>query len=58
MLGKVGDHAPHGGPIVLPVVDNRVMYIVAILAGTLTTALLINTIKALAKAQAAPEASE
>ena len=26
MLGKVGDHAPHGGPIVLPVVDNRLIY--------------------------------
>jgi fructose-specific PTS system IIC-like component len=23
MPGGVGDHAPHGGPIVLPVVDNR-----------------------------------
>ncbi len=23
MLGGVGDHAPHGGPIVLPVVDHR-----------------------------------
>ena len=24
MLGGVGDHAPHGGPIVLPVVDHRI----------------------------------
>jgi fructose-specific PTS system IIC-like component len=23
MLAGVGDHAPHGGPIVLPVVDAR-----------------------------------
>ena len=47
MLGGVGDHAPHGGPIVLPVVDNRITYIVAILAGTITTALTINTLKQL-----------
>jgi fructose-specific phosphotransferase system IIC component len=46
MLGGVGDHAPHGGPIVLPVVDHRVMYIVAIVAGTVVTALAINLLKA------------
>jgi len=45
MLGKVGDHAPHGGPIVLPVVDNRLIYVIAILAGTTTVALLMNAIK-------------
>ncbi len=50
MLGGVGDHAPHGGPIVLPVVDNRVMYVVAIVAGTVTTALLVNTLKVIWKA--------
>lgn len=38
MAGRVGDHAPHGGPIVLPVVDHRVAFIMAILAGTLVTA--------------------
>ncbi len=42
MLGGVGNHAPHGGPIVLPVVDNRLMYVVAILAGTLLVAALAN----------------
>jgi fructose-specific phosphotransferase system IIC component len=47
MLGKVGDHAPHGGPIVLPVIDNRLMYIAAILAGTVVTALAVNAVKAL-----------
>ncbi len=47
-LGGVGDHAPHGGPIVLPVVDNRIMYVVAIVAGTIVTAALINTLKVLA----------
>lgn len=45
MLGGVGDHAPHGGPIVLPVVDNRFLFVLAILAGALTTALTINTLK-------------
>jgi fructose-specific phosphotransferase system IIC component len=47
MLGKVGDHAPHGGPIVLflLVVDHRVAYVIAILAGTLLTTLLIVALK-------------
>jgi fructose PTS system EIIBC or EIIC component len=45
MLGKVGDHAPHGGPIVIPVVDNIPMYVVAILCGMIVTAVLINTLK-------------
>ncbi len=45
MLGGVGDHAPHGGPIVLPVVDQRLMYVIAIVAGTLVTALAANLMK-------------
>jgi fructose-specific phosphotransferase system IIC component len=45
MLGGVGDHAPHGGPIVLPVVDNKIAYVIAILAGTALTALCINFLK-------------
>ncbi|MCI0676100.1 MAG: PTS fructose transporter subunit IIC [Phycisphaerales bacterium] len=45
MLGGVGNHAPHGGPIVLPVIDNKVMYVVAIAAGTIVTALAINMLK-------------
>jgi len=47
MLGGVGDHAPHGGPIVLPVVDGRIMYVVAILAGAFATAIAINSVKKL-----------
>jgi PTS system fructose-specific IIC component len=47
MLGKVGDHAPHGGPIVIPVVDNRIMYVLAIIIGSVVTAVLINAIKTL-----------
>ena len=56
MLGKVGDHAPHGGPIVIPVIDHRLIYVIAILAGTIVTALCINTWKLIAsKKQALKE---
>lgn len=47
MLGQVGDHAPHGGPIVIFVVDNKLMYVVAIAVGTIVTALAINFVKRL-----------
>ena len=47
MLAGVGDHAPHGGPIVLPVIDHRPMYVVAILAGTAVTATAVHLVKAL-----------
>jgi fructose PTS system EIIBC or EIIC component len=52
MLGGVGDHAPHGGPIVLPVVDQRLIYVIAILAGTAVTAIAINVVKTLAQNRA------
>jgi len=45
MLGGVGDHAPHGGPIVLPVIDNRLMFVLAIVTGAVVTALSINSLK-------------
>lgn len=45
MIGGVGDHAPHGGPIVLPVVDNRLVYILAIITGSVIVALVINALK-------------
>jgi len=45
MLGGVGDHAPHGGPIVIPVVDNRLVYVLAIAAGALAVALLANSLR-------------
>jgi fructose-specific phosphotransferase system IIC component len=45
MLGQVGDHAPHGGPIVLPVVDNKLVYVIAIITGTLVVAGLMTLIK-------------
>lgn len=44
-IGKVGNHAPHGGPIVLPVVDNKIMFIVAVLIGIAVTALMVNALK-------------
>ena len=45
MIGRVGDHAPHGGPIVLPVVDHRLAYVAAIVVGTFVTAILIVLLK-------------
>lgn len=45
MLGGVGNQAPHGGPIVLPVIQNRFVYVVAIAAGTLVTSFAINILK-------------
>lgn len=48
MLGGVGDHAPHGGPIVLPVVDHRGAYLLAIAVGSLLVALILNGWKRLA----------
>lgn len=47
MVGGVGDHAPHGGPIVLPVVDNKLIYVLAIIAGMAVTALSINIVKSM-----------
>lgn len=43
MLGQVGDHAPHGGPIVLflLLIDHKAAYVLAILIGALLTAGLI-----------------
>jgi fructose-specific PTS system IIC-like component len=44
-IGKVADHAPHGGPIVLPVIDNRLMFIIAVLVGIAVTAVMVNALK-------------
>ena len=52
MLGGVGDRAPHGGPVVLPVVEHRLAYIAAIIAGTLVTALCVILVKSLSPQQA------
>jgi len=58
MLGSVGNHAPHGGPIVLPVIDHPMMYIVAILAGTVVTAVAINLLKSVAHKKREPQLAE
>ncbi len=52
MLGGAGNHAPHGGPIVLPVVDNRLAYLLAIAAGTLAVALLSHLLRRRARTRA------
>ncbi len=57
MLGSVGDHAPHGGLVVLPVVDHVLWYLVAIAAGTLAVALVINPLTRRARTGLSPEAS-
>lgn len=44
-LGGVLNHAPWGGLIVLPVVEGRIMYVVAVIAGAATTALIVNALK-------------
>lgn len=45
MLFKTADHAPHGGLIVLPVVDNRIGYVISILAGIAVVAVMVNFLK-------------
>lgn len=57
MLSLVGDHAPHGGPIVIFVVENKLMYVVAIAAGTVVTALAINLVKRMWPSPVDPEAA-
>jgi len=57
MVGAVGDHAPHGGPIVLPVIDHRLAYVMAILTGTLVTALCITLVKTFSTKPMAREAA-
>jgi len=46
MVYRVGDPAPHGGPIVLFGINHRVPYVLAIVTGTILTALCINLLKA------------
>ncbi|WHX50123.1 PTS fructose transporter subunit IIABC [Paenibacillus woosongensis] len=47
MIGQVGDRVAHGGPIVavLGAVDNVVMFFVAVIVGSLVTALMIKLLK-------------
>ena len=45
MLLGAGNHAPHGGLIVLPVIDHRLGYLLAVAAGVLTTAGLLTVLR-------------
>ncbi|NTW71753.1 MAG: PTS fructose transporter subunit EIIC [Eubacteriaceae bacterium] len=45
MLMGTADHAPWGGLIVLPVVDNIPGYLLAVAAGVATTAIIVNILK-------------
>ncbi|MCG8397463.1 PTS fructose transporter subunit IIABC [Bacillus atrophaeus] len=47
MIGNVGDRVAHGGPIVavLGAVDHVLMFFIAVIAGSLTAALLVNVLK-------------
>jgi fructose PTS system EIIBC or EIIC component len=54
MMASVGDRAPHGGPIVLFAVEHRVAYVIAILIGTIVTAVAVNIMKVLTKRAPAP----
>lgn len=57
-IGKVGDHAPHGGPIVLPVVDNKFMFIIAVLVGIAITVLMVNFLKGKVTEEIVEESSD
>jgi fructose PTS system EIIBC or EIIC component len=46
MLGHVGDPAPHGGPIVFFGIYNKLAYVIAIVLGTLVTAISVLAVKA------------
>lgn len=45
MLAKVSVYAPHGGPIVMLVADKKLYFIIAIVIGSLVTALMVNLLK-------------
>ncbi|MNP60150.1 PTS system mannose-specific EIIBCA component [compost metagenome] len=45
MIAKAECYAPHGGPIVALVVENKLWYIISIIVGALVTALLVNFLK-------------
>ena len=45
LLIGAADHAPWGGLIVLPVVDNRLGYLLAVAVGVVVTALMVNILK-------------
>lgn len=44
-LFKVADYAPHGGLIVLPVIDGKIAFIISIIIGCIVGALCVNLLK-------------
>ena len=58
MVAGVGNHAPHGGPIVLPVIDGRIMYVIAIVVGVMVSALMINALKRLSSSKEKEQKAE
>ncbi|MDQ0860690.1 PTS fructose transporter subunit IIABC [Bacillus sp. V2I10] len=60
MLGHVGDKVAHGGPIVavLGAVDNVLMFFIAVIAGAIVTALLVNILKRDVQTMDIPDAKE
>ncbi|OPA24179.1 PTS mannose transporter subunit IIABC [Bacillus cereus] len=47
MIGHVGNRVAHGGPIVavLGAIDNVVMFFIAVIVGSMTTAIVVNMLK-------------
>jgi len=54
MAGHVEDHAPHGGPIVFLVIQHKLMYVIAIVVGTVVTAIAINLVKVMTNRRTEP----
>ena len=57
-LMGVGNNAPLGGILILPVVDNRIGYLIALAAGAVVTALLANFLKGIGRKEVAEEVAE
>lgn len=60
MIGSVGDHVAHGGPIVavLGAVDNVLLFFIATIIGTVVTAIMVNILKKDVMPEAVPTGAE
>src|SRR5699024_10929641 len=60
MIGGVGDHVAHGGPIVavLGAVDNVLLFVIATIIGTVVTAIMVNNVKKDLMIEAIPKGTE
>lgn len=45
MMAGVATYAPHGGPIVIFVTENKIWFAIAIIVGSVVTALMVNALK-------------